>query len=141
MKNTFKQALSLILALVFLFTLVACNTVDKEGLWEKATYRKDMEFGKGAKTAVVEVVAGDNSVTFTIHTDKTTVGDALLEHKLIAGEEGEYGLYVKVVNGITADYNVDQSYWLFYINGEYAMNGVDATEIAANTTYRLVYTK
>lgn len=141
MKKAFKSALSLILALVFLFTLASCNTVDKEGLWENATYRKDMEFGSGAKTAVVEVVAGDDSITFTVHTDKATVGEALIEHNLISGDQGDFGLYVKVVNGITADFDVDQSYWAFYINGEYAMTGVDTTEITANTTYRLQYSK
>ena len=48
---------------------------------------------------------------------------------------------VKTVNGITADYNVDRSYWAFYINGEYAMTGVDGTEIKAGDAYRLVYTR
>ncbi len=72
---------------------------------------------------------------FEIHTDKTIVGDALLELGLIAGEEGAYGLYVKQVNGITADYDVDQTYWAFYINGEYGMTGVDVTNIEAGATY------
>ena len=72
---------------------------------------------------------------FDIATDKTTVGDALLELGLIAGEEGAYGLYVKQVNGITADYDVDQTYWAFYVNGEYGMTGVDATDIEAGATY------
>ena len=64
-----------------------------------------------------------------------------MEHGLIAGEEGDYGLYVKVVNGITADYDVDQSYWAFYIDGDYAMSGVDTTAITEGVTYQLVYTK
>lgn len=72
---------------------------------------------------------------FEIHTDKTTVGDALLKLGLITGEEGAYGLYVKTVNGITADYNVDGTYWAFYINGEYAMSGVDTTAVEAGATY------
>ena len=121
--------------------LVSCDTVEKTGVWENATYRKDTELGSGAKTVVVEVKAEDQQVTFTIKTDKDTVGAALLEHSLIAGEEGAYGLYVKQVNGITADYDVDQTYWSFYINGEYAMTGVDTTEITEGATYRLEYTK
>ena len=78
---------------------------------------------------------GGNETAFDIHTDKTTVGDALLELNLIAGEEGAYGLYVKTVNGITADYDVDQTYWAFYVNGDYATAGVDATDIEAGATY------
>ena len=55
--------------------------------------------------------------------------------ELIEGETTEYGLYVKTVNGVTADYDVDQTYWAFYINGEYAMTGVDATDVEAGQTY------
>ena len=141
MKRTIKSIISAMLALVFVFAFASCNTVEKTGVWENATYRKDMEFGSGAKTAVVEVVAEDQTVTFTVKTDKYTVGEALIEHGLISGEDGAYGLYVKVVNGMTADYDVDQSYWAFYINGEYAMSGVDTTEIVEGMTYRLAYTK
>ena len=136
-----KSFASILLAIIFVFSLVSCQTVSKEGLWENATYRSDKQFGNGAKTITVEVKAGDDSVTFTIKTDKTTVGDALIEHDLIAGEEGAYGLYVKVVNGITADFDVDQSYWAFYINGEMAMTGVDTTDITEGATYKLEYTK
>ena len=145
MKHTVKQiakiTLTLLLALLSVLALVSCNTVDAEGLWVNATYRRDKEFGKGEKTAVVEVAVADEMVTFTIHTDKDTVGAALVEHDLIAGEDSEFGLYVKTVNGITADYDIDQSYWAFYINGEYAMTGVDSTEITEGATYRLEYTK
>ena len=76
-----------------------------------------------------------NETPFEIHTNKTKVGEALLELELIEGDVGEYGLYVTVVNGITADYNVDGTYWAFYINGEYAMTGVDMTDITAGDTY------
>ena len=141
MKTAIKRIISVLLVLTTVMLLVACNTVDKEGLWENAIYRRDKEFGNGEKTLVVEVRVEDQSVTFTVNTDKSTVGDALLEHGLIDGEESQYGLYVKVVNGITADYDVDMSYWAFYINDEYAMTGVDSTEITEGAVYRLEYTK
>ena len=76
-----------------------------------------------------------NETVFEIHTDKETVGEALLELDLIAGEDGEYGLYVKTVNGITADYDKDGTYWAFYINGEYASTGVDLTTIKEGDSY------
>lgn len=141
MKKTIQITISMTLVLLMALMLISCNTVEKSGVWESATYRRDMEFGKGEKTVAVEVTAADQTVTFTVNTDKETVGEALLEHALISGEEGDYGLYVKVVNGITADYDVDQSYWSFYINGEYAMTGVDSTQIVEGDTYRLEYTK
>ena len=55
--------------------------------------------------------------------------------ELIAGDESEYGLYVKMVNGITADYDADGVYWAFYINGEYAATGVDSTPITEGESY------
>ena len=141
MKNTIKSTLLIFLAFACIFCFIGCNTVEKTGVWENATYRKDMQFGEGAKTVIVEVKAEEQLVTFTIKTDKETVGAALLEHNLIAGEESQYGLYVKVVNGMTADYDTDQSYWAFYINGEYAMTGVDGTTITEGVIYQLAYTK
>ena len=82
------------------------------------------------------VVDQEGSETqFEIHTDKETVGEALLELGLIGGDEGEYGLYVKTVNGITVDYDKDGKYWAFYINGEYASSGVDSTKITEGESY------
>ena len=142
MKTVIKSTISIALVLLCLFSLTACgNDVEKTGLWENAVYWKDTSFGDGAKTVVVEVKAEEKIVTFTIKTDKDTVGAALLEHDLIQGENSEYGLYIKTVNGITADFDVDQSYWAFYINGEYATAGVDSTEITEGVTYQLVYSK
>lgn len=70
-----------------------------------------------------------NETSFLIQTDKETVGEALLEQGLIEGEERQYGLYVKTVNGITADYNEDGTYWAFYTDDEYATTGVDSTPV------------
>ena len=78
-----------------------------------------------------------NEIALTIRTDKTVVGEALQELGLLEGEEGPYGLYVKIVNGIRADYDKDKVYWAFYINGEYALSGVDVTEITDGDTYAL----
>ena len=81
------------------------------------------------------VDADGNETVFNIETEKTVVGDALLEEGLIAGDDGPYGLYVKQVNGITADYDTDGTYWAFYVNGEMAMVGVDCTEIEDGAEY------
>lgn len=100
------------------------------------TEDKGNVLGTGAVVFNFHVVDGEGKESaFEIHTDKTTVGEALLELGLIAGDESEYGLYVKTVNGVTADYDADQTYWAFYINGEYAMTGVDVTPIEAGSTY------
>ncbi len=131
----------LLLALAMAFSLVACADVEKTGAWESATYTSDKEFGKGAKTVTVLVSAEEQTLTFTIHTDKETLGDALLEHGLIEGEEGPFGIYIKRVNGILADYDVDQTYWSLTKGGELMMVGVDATTIADGEQYELTKAK
>ena len=142
MKKTVSSIICAVLSIILVVCLASCgNTVDAEGLWENATYRKDTELGKGATTVQVQVKAGEESITFTIKTDKKTLGDALLEHELITGDESQYGLYIKSVNGIRADYDLDKSYWGFYKNGEYMLTGVDGTEIANGEHYELVYEK
>ena len=140
MKKITYSAFILAMALVFVLSLASCEK-EAGGLWDSATYQDDAELGEGGKTLIVEVLAEDKKITFTIHTDEDTVGEALLEHGLLEGEEGPYGLYVKKVNGILADFDKNQSYWAFYINGEYAMTGVDGTEIEEGAIYKLAYTK
>lgn len=142
MKKTINSAISVILSLAFVLCLGACtNAPDAASLWENAVYTEDTELGEGAITAVVEVKIEDKTVTFTVHTDKTILGEALIENNLISGEQGDYGLYIKSVNGVTADYDIDQSYWAFYVNGEYATTGIDGAEIDENAVYSLEYTK
>lgn len=142
MKKTLNLVLAIFLTVLMCLGVCACgNKEETPSVWENALYCEDKEFGDGAKNLTVTVKAEEKSVTFTVKTDKKTVGDALLEHDLIAGEEGAYGLYIKSVNGITADYDTDKSYWAFYTDGEYAVSGVDMTEIDEGVKYSLEYTK
>lgn len=141
MKNTIKNKLALMLVIVMMISLASCDYFIRKDLpeiWQDATYVQDTELGEGSKTLVVRVEVEENTVTFTIHTDAETVGEALLAHGIIAGEESQYGLYIKQVNGMTADYDIDQTYWAFYINGEYGMTGVDTTPISESEVYSLV---
>ena len=141
----------MMLIVAMAFSTVGCNkkesasedtaTVVQETV-ESTTESSETEasavevLGEGETTFLFNVVDKDgNETNFEIHTDKEIVGEALLDVGLIDGDEGEFGLYVKTVNGITADYDVDQTYWAFYIDGEYAMTGVDATNIEEGKTY------
>lgn len=92
--------------------------------------------GEGERNFTFTVVDADgNEEMFNIYTNKKTVGDALKEHKLIDGKEGQFGLYVKTVNSVSYDYDKDGKYWAFYIDGEYAPSGVDKTEIKNGCSY------
>ena len=120
--------------------------VDATNITAGATYgfTKTVSYtvkGEGATKFYLDVVNTDKTITkFEIHTDKKTVGDALLELNLITGNPSDYGLYVTSVNGITADWDTEKAYWAFYIGGEYAQTGVDATDIVAGTTYAFTKT-
>ncbi len=136
-----KRITVLFLVIILCFGAVGCSSADKGNPWDSATYTENTEVGDGAKTLFVEVVVEDRSVLFTIHTDAETVGEALTENELISGEQGAYGLYVKKVNGIVADYDKNQCYWAFNKNGESMMQGVDSTEFTDGDKFELVYTK
>ncbi len=115
--------LCLILTAATVFAMAACT--GEEGNSQEVSFTLKVVTLDGAETSTV------------ITTTKKTVGEALLDKGIISGEDGQYGLYIKSVNGITADYDTDKTYWAFYINGEYAMTGVDKTDITDGATYML----
>lgn len=136
-----RQRLSFILCMILIaaMAMVTTGCNDKESQEVTPTTSVAVEsqvLGEGKTQFTVTVTDKEGTEScFEIHTDKEMVGEALLECNLIAGEEGPYGLYVKEVNGILADYDTDGTYWAFYINGEYASSGVDVTPIAEGDTY------
>lgn len=136
-KKNFKKLLSLLIpaVLIAVMALNLCSCGEKEETPNTSSELTATVIGEGATTFSFKVTTSDTQKLYTVKTDKKTVGDALLEHGLIEGEESQYGLYVKKVDGITADYDVDQTYWAFYIDGAYATSGVDTTDITAGATY------
>lgn len=97
--------------------------------------------GEGAITLTVKVIGADASEsTFTVKTDADNLADALLGAKLVDGDDGAYGLYIKFVNGVRADYDLDKAYWSLQKNGELLMTGANDTPIADGEQYELVYT-
>ena len=124
-----KRMISLLLALVMVFALTAC------GAKEEAPAADAVSF----KVVVTDLEGNETAFEYT--SSAASVGEALVAEGLIEGHETEYGLYIDTVNGITADWDNDQTYWAFYINGEYATTGIDGTEIVADTTYGLTLTK
>ncbi len=132
-----KKILSVLLCLMLVFSLAACGEKAPEAETTAALV-SGQTYGTGEKVFPLTVVDTEGAeTTVTIQTGKETVGDALVELGIIAGDESEYGLYVKTVNGITLDYDKDGKYWAFYINGEYAMTGVDQTPIEDGASYTL----
>ena len=150
-KKFSKKLLSLILSMMLIVAMALCTTAcgGKKSTTEDSQVKTESSTSEKASTSDDNNVLGEGNTEFTctvvdkegnetvfeIHTDKTTVGEALLEVGLIDGDMEDYGLYVKEVNGITADYDVDGTYWAFYINDEYASTGVDSTNITEGDNY------
>ena len=137
MKQTkyFNKALSAVLCLALIaamaLTFTACSD-NSAG----AVLTEGGVLGEGAVSFTVEVVDKEGGKTVgTVNTDEKTVGAALTAVGLLQGEQGAYGLYIKTVNGITADYDADKTYWAFYIDGQYAQTGADQTNAVAGAVY------
>ena len=140
MKQTVQSKIIILLSALLILCLVSCGE-SKTDFWEDAIYTEDTTLGTGEKTITVTVVAEEKSVVFTIKTDKMTLGDALVEHQLVEGEQGDYGLYIKSVNGMRADYEKDGCYWSIAIGEESAMTGADGIEIQNGGEYTLACVK
>ncbi len=82
------------------------------------------------------VYADGTSDEMAFTTDAEFLRQALEEQDLIEGEESEYGLFVKTVNGVTAD-DANQEWWCFTKDGEMLMTGVDSTPIADGEHYEI----
>ncbi|MBR4282563.1 MAG: DUF4430 domain-containing protein [Clostridia bacterium] len=153
MKINKLSSLLLLLIMVICIAFTGCgNQVDNESKTDvnstvvsndaQNIYTADTELGQGSKTVYVNVTDNQNkTITFTIHTDKEFLGDALIDNGIIKGDEGQYGLYVTHVNGLEANYDTDKAYWGFFQNGEYMMSGVDTTKFSDGDSYELVYVK
>lgn len=66
---------------------------------------------------------------------QTAAKDDPMNPAIPVADGAEIGEGSKTVNGMTADYDKDGVYWAFYIDGVYAMTGVDATNITDGAQY------
>ena len=135
-----KKLLALVLAFVLIAAaaLTGCRGAPTETTQPLGQVTNTTELGEGSKSFELTIEDKEGVIhSYRIHTDEEMVGFALIEHQLIEGEQGQYGMYIKSVLGQTLDYETDGMYWAFYVNGEYAQTGVDQTPIQADTAYLL----
>lgn len=112
-----KRLLAVLLCVVFVLALAACGGPG------------------GEKRFTLKVTHGDGTeFSAKVTTKKDTVGEALLDEALIVGEDGPYGLYVKTVDGETAD-ETKQQWWCLTKDGENVNTGVDSTAVEDGVTY------
>ena len=143
--NSMKKLLSLVLAFVLTAALALTGCSGKPAETTSPIETPDSTgasdftiLGEGEKSFELTILDKEGKEhLYLIHTDEEMVGYALIEHKLIEGEQGQYGMYIQSVLGQVLDYETDGMYWAFYVNGEYAMTGVDQTPIQPDTGYML----
>ncbi len=136
MKKTLISAIAIVLSLTFIF----CGCTNNGGTETTNSTTEVVSVKPGddgyEKSFTFEVVDKDGNKKQTeIMTNRKYVGDVLQELELIKGEQGDYGIYIKEVDGIVADYDVDGTYWAFYVNDELSMTGADQVEIVDGDVY------
>lgn len=148
-KNILFRLLSLaaVLAMVAVmtFSLASCGS-DKEPVDTNDKIETPADSGGDTEKLIaitVDVIHADGSTkSFDIScADGATLRAALESVDLIEGDEGPFGLYVKVVDGERADYDADGAYWGFTQNGEYMMSGVDTIFVKDGDRFEIKYTK
>lgn len=98
------------------------------------------ETSQGSKSITVTVVHSDgSSKEFPYRTDAEKLGAFLEGQGLIDSKGADAGMF-HTVDGEKADWNINKSYWAFYLGEEYAMTGIYDTPITDGAVYKLVYT-
>lgn len=135
-KRLLTSLLCVLLAAALALGTLGCSKAPETTDSGVVTMEDGATLGKGAVSFTFTVVNGEGKeIAATINTDKETVGEALTDLGLVSGEDSEYGLMVDTVNGETWSYAETGKYWAFYIDGEYAMTGVDSTPVTAGAAY------
>ena len=98
----------------------------------------------GTKTVTLEVVDKEGkTTTYSLTTDAEYLIDVMKDAQKqgfsFEGEEGQYGFSPHTINGLKADYNTDNAYWAFYINGEYCNLGVSEQPVADGDVFTIRY--
>jgi len=134
MKNKVQILLSLLLTVLIAVSTSGCDDDAKLHVHEDA--------GCYPTPFFLQVVTFDSDGEKQVIEDAMTgwsclsVGQALRERDIIT-ETG----FVNTVMGITADWNVDQSWWAFHVDDVFSDYGIEEVIIETGATYAFVYTQ
>lgn len=99
----------------------------------------------GEKEITIEVIDDKAaSVVYEVDTDAEfllgAMEDAEEEGLTFSGTEGDYGLMVEVVNGVSAVFDKDGAFWGFNVNGDFCQYGVSEQPVNNGDAFQIVYT-
>ncbi|MBO4432048.1 MAG: DUF4430 domain-containing protein [Clostridia bacterium] len=136
--------ISFVLIAVMAFIMTSCgkeaavSEPSSEAVTEPAQTK---ESGDKTISFTFSVTGADGTIkAYAVSTDKTTLGEALLEEGIINEDEQKTG-FISTVNGVTLNWDTDKAYWALYVGTELAQKGVNETEITDGGDYSFVYTK
>ena len=95
-----------------------------------------------AKSITLTVIDDTGAETvYDVNTDAEYLVEVFdeVDGLTVEGEDGDYGLYINTVNGLTADFNTNGAFWSVYVNDEVGMNGASAQPVTDGEKYSLVY--
>ena len=144
-RNLFLKISALVISLVLIAAMALCMAScgkDNGSSPAPSATAEVKELGEGETQFNFYVVYEDGKTdTFSVKTDKATVGEALLDAGLISGSDSEYGLFVDTVNGVKLDWNTDGAYWALYEGDTMASEGVSSIPATEGAEYSFRYTK
>lgn len=93
----------------------------------------------GEKTFTLIVVHSHSTREFTLTSAEEFLAQALIAEGIINDEGVETGMYF-TVDGETASWEENQSYWALYVGEDYATVGMNDLPIRDGGIYKLEYT-
>ena len=131
MKN--KKTFVSIVALVCLVSLLLCGCSVKLPFGNKPSTGDE-------KTFTLQIVHSDGiSTEQEITTTQNYLANALFDEKILVEEDAlNTGMYT-IVDGEEASWEKDQAYWGFFVNGDFAVAGLNDTPIEDGAIYKLEY--
>ena len=153
MKNTNRKLIALLMAVMMMLSLAACGSKapadapdESPAVTESAAPEAAQEAAEAPsdeeaeKNITVTVIHGDESRNvLEITTKAENLREALEPEGIIAGDDSEFGLFVKTVDGETAD-DSQQQWWAVTKDGEMAETGVDGIVINDGDSYEFTLT-
>ena len=132
--NVCKVLMTVIAAVLILSSLVTLAACGKKNAPVDSSYSTEE-----AKVSITfKIVKDGQTAEFPLETSKKYLADALVEAKLV--EYAPDGYYT-TINGITADWNTDQSYWWVTVGGKDSMKGLNDIELTDGGSYEVTYKK
>ena len=136
--NFSKVLMTVIAAVLIVSSLVALAACGNKNASSTQSTTSSVS-GEKAKVSITFKIVKDGQTTeFPLETSKKYLADALVEANLV--EYASDGYYT-TINGITADWNTDKSYWWITVDGKDSMKGLNDIELTDGGSYEVTYKK